>query len=1062
MTHSRRAAQVGHDPRDTPGGISEVVRIGLLGDFRVSVGARTIGERGWRLKKAKSLIKLLALAPGHRLHREQAMEWLWPDLDPKAAANNLRYALHVARRTLEPTSSAASRYLRLLGDHLALCPDGPLWVDVEAFEDAAVAARRARDPAAYRGAVDLYAGDLLPQDRYEAWAEDRREELRRLYLVLLIEMTGLYEEREEYGPAIEALSRVVASEPTREEAHAGLMRLYALSRRPQRALGQYEQLRQALREKLGTEPAATSRHLYEQIAVGRLPISPSLPSNPSLEESPRDRRHNLPALRTSFVGRERELVELKRALVMTRLLTLTGTGGCGKTRLALEVAKDLVGAYAEGVWLVELAGLSEPTLVPQALAAALTVRERPNLPLIDALVDALRTKNMLLVLDNCEHLIGAAARSVDILLSGCPRLRILATSREPLAIAGETNWQVPTLALPAPRRPLTVEELERYESARLFLERVRHRNPAFVPTPRNAPAVAEICRRLEGIPLAIELAAARVGLSVEQIAERLDDSLRVLTTGGRTTSPRQQTFRGALDWSYELLSEPEQRLFGRLSVFAGGWSLEAVEAVGAGGDIEAENVLDLLLKLADKSLVVAEATMEGRAHYRMLEPIRQYGREKLEESGKLDDVRRRHAAWFLSLAEQAEPELKRARQQAWLERLESEHDNLRAALSWALESEDAELGLRLAGALGEFWHMRGHLSEGRRWLEATLAKGDAPSASGRAKALARAGYIAWEQGDYERSVALSEESLALSRKLGDEAGVAAVLYTLGWAALFRNELEQASSLTEEAITLQREMNDTVGVARSLSILGLAVNAQHDHERAIALHEEGLALARDTEDSFAIVLSLMLGAIASLNRGDHQRTKVLLKEGLELSQRLKTMHVTAGHLHLSAALAGSQEQPVRSARLWGAGESLREAIGTILSPVEHHFYDPYLAAARAQLDEATWEAAWAEGKAMMLEEACEYALSEEKLASSTISVPKQAPADKPARGLTRREEEVAGLVAQGLTNRRVAAELSISEHTVATHVREILKKLGLRSRTQIAAWVSERRTLPKRG
>ena len=1031
----------------------------MLGDFRVSVGARIIREGEWHLRKAGSLIKLLALASGHRLHREQVMEWLWPDLDPKAAANNLRYALHIARRTLERTSSADSRYLQLLGDHLALCSDGPLWVDVESFEDAAVAARHARDPAAYRGAVDLYAGDLLPQDRYEAWAEDRREELRRLYLALLVELAGLCEERGEYGSAIDMLGKAVASEPTREEAHAGLMRLYALSGHPQRALGQYEQLRQTLREKLGTEPTATSRHLYEQIAAGRLPISPLLPSGPSVGEPPGARLHNLPPARTSFVGWERQVVEIKRMLAMTRLLTLTGTGGCGKTRLALEVVKDLVGTYVDGVWLVELAGLSEPTLVPQAIAAALAVRERPNLPLIDALVDALRTKNMLLVLDNCEHLIGAAARSADILLSGCPHLRILATSREPLAIAGETNWQVPSLALPAPRRPLTVEELGGYESARLFLERVRHRNPAFVPTPRNAPAVAEICRRLEGIPLAIELAAARIGLSVEQIAERLDDSLELLTTGGRTTSPRQQTLRGALDWSYELLSEPERKLLGRFSVFAGGWSLEAAEMVGAQGGIEREDVLDLLLKLLDKSLVVAEANGDGGMRYRMLEPIRQYGREKLEESGEINAVRRRHAAWFLSLAEQGEPELKGAQQPAWLERLEREHDNLRAALGWALEREEAELGLRLAGALGEFWHMRGHLSEGWRWLEVALTKEGAPSA--RAKALARAGYIAWEQGDYERSVALSEESLALSREVGDKVGIAAALYTLGWAALFRNELEQASSLTEEALMLQREMNDTVGVARSLSILGLAVNAQHDHERAIALHEEGLALARDAEDSFAIVLSLMLGAIASLNRGDHQRTKVLLKDGLELSQRLKTMHVTAGHLHLSAALAGSQEQPVRSARLWGAAEALREAIGTILSPVEHHFYDPYIDAARAQLDEATWEAAWAEGEAMMLEEACEYALSEEKLVPSTIYVPEQAPADKPAHGLTRREEEVAGLVARGLTNRRVAAELSISEHTVATHVREILKKLGLRSRTQIAAWASERRTLPKR-
>jgi DNA-binding CsgD family transcriptional regulator/tetratricopeptide (TPR) repeat protein len=344
--------------------------------------------------------------------------------------------------------------------------------------------------------------------------------------------------------------------------------------------------------------------------------------------------------------------------------------------------------------------------------------------------------------------------------------------------------------------------------------------------------------------------------------------------------------------------------------------------------------------------------------------------------------------------------------------------------------------------------MRGHLSEGRRWLEAALANRDAPEAA-RAKALSQAGYIAWEQGDYERSVTLSEESLTFSRKLGDKPSAATALYTLAWAALFSNELEQASTLAEEALKLQRETNDTVGVVRTLLILGLAAVGQHDHERAVALHEETLALARQEEDDFAIVLSLGLGQIASLGLGDYQRVRALLKDGLDLSQRLKMMHLTAANLHAAALLAGVRAQPVRAARLWGAAESLRGAIGTILSPWERHAYGPYIDAARAQLDETAWEAAWAEGRAMTLEEAVEYALPEEEPVSPATFTP-ELPSSKPASKLTDREEEVAFLVARGLTSRQIAAELSISEHTVDTHVRKILKKLGLRSRTQINA------------
>jgi DNA-binding SARP family transcriptional activator len=542
----------------------------LLGGFSVSVGARVLEENAWRLKNAAALVKLLALAPDHRLHREQVMDLLWPESGRKAASNSLRRVLHSARGALGPV--AGSRYLASKDDSLLLCPDSSLWVDLEAFEEAGATARRGRDPAAYRAALDLYAGELLPADRYEGWAEEKRGALRRLYLDLLVELARAYEERGDLGRAVETLRMAVAKEPTLEEAHFGLMSLYALLGRESEALVQYERLREALSGHLGMEPGTRTRSLHEDIAAGRFPTSPRQHAGSSRVEPPGASKHNLPAPRSSFVGRDRELIEIKRNLAMTRLLTLTGAGGCGKTRLSLEVARDLVGAYPDGVWLVELAPLSEGELVPKALAEAVGTQEQPGRPITEVLVHSMRTKEQLLIVDNCEHLIEATALLVDVLLDTCPRLRILATSREPLDVAGELNWPVPSLSVPD-GQPSTVEEVEGYESVRLFVERAHHRNPSFSLTPQNAPAVARICGRLEGIPLAIELAAARVGLSVEQIAERLDDSLGLLSAGSRIASPRQRTLRGTLDWSHALLGEPERRLFRRLSVFAGGWRL---------------------------------------------------------------------------------------------------------------------------------------------------------------------------------------------------------------------------------------------------------------------------------------------------------------------------------------------------------------------------------------------------------------------------------------------------------------------------------------------------------
>jgi predicted ATPase/DNA-binding SARP family transcriptional activator/DNA-binding CsgD family transcriptional regulator len=1049
----------------------EAVRVRMLGGFSVSVGLRTIEENQWRLRKAGHLIKLLALDPGHRLEREQVMDVLWPDLSLEAAYNNLRYALHVARRTLEPDPDLASRYLQLQGNQVALYPGGSLWVDVEAFEDAAATAHRARDPTTYRAALDLYAGDLLPWDRYEPWAEDRRERLRRTYLALLVELAGLHEERKEYGLAIEALRRVLASEPTHEGAHVGLMRLYALCGQRREALGQYERLLEVLSREFGEEPGAASRRLHEQIVAGTFP--PSLEDRPPEEPTPNP--HNLPAAASSFVGREREMLEVKRLLSTTQLLTFTGAGGSGKTRLALEMAKDLVGAYPDGAWLVELAGLSEGApLVPQAVAAALNVREQPGRPLTATLVEALRSKRMLMVLDNCEHLVDACARLVGAILGSCPHVRVVVTSRQALGVAGEATWQVASLAVPDDVGHLpAMESLSRYEAVRLFVERARSRLSTFDLTSGNARAVVEVCRRLEGIPLAIELAAAQVGrLSVEQMAARLGSSLKLLTGGGRTAPPRQQTMRATLAWSHELLSEPERKLFGRLSVFAGGCTLEAAEVVGGAGDgVEPEDVLELLSGLVDKSLVAEEASGNGatriKTRFKILEPVRQYARERLEESGEADAIQRRHAAWFLALAAQAESGLRE--QGAWLERLETEHDNLRAALQWSLDPEAAAepeeragLGLRLAAALaqGRFWSAYG-LSEGLGWLERGLARSSSSPPSVRIKALNEAGWLAAWQGDYEKGVPLLEESFAISKELEDKPIVAASLTQLGVAVTHQGDHGRVEALREEAEALRRELSDPHAIAHLLVFLGLAALDAGDYERLVALYEESLDLFREVGDLRGIGICLNSMGLAALDEGDYERAAALLEESLHVLRELRDKVGTIYCLLGVAGVASSQGRPARAARLWGAAEALQEDVGLLLSPFHHSHYDyeGHLATARSLLDEAAWQAAWAQGRAMTPEQAIEYALgTEEPPTVPTVLAAQQEPpvASRQPVVLSRREQEVALLIGRGLANRRIAEELGISKRTVDNHVAKILRKLGLSSRSQVAESIRTQR------
>jgi predicted ATPase/class 3 adenylate cyclase len=780
-------------------------------------------------------------------------------------------------------------------------------------------------------------------------------------------------------------------------------------------------------------------------------ITPDLPSDFPPLRSLATLPHNLPVQVTSFIGREQEMAELRQRLGVrqavslsgppdrqanslphSRLVTLTGPGGTGKTRLSLQAAAELLDAFPDGVWLVELAALADPAYVPQEVAAALRVREEPGTALPLTLAYHLQFRELLLVLDNCEHLVAACAELVDLLLRNCPRLRVLATSREGLGIAGETTVLVRSLPVPDPRTWLMVKDqvsmidagsrqpstldprsstLLEYEAVRLFVDRAVAVSPSFQITDRNAAAVVQICSRLDGIPLAIELAAARVrALTAEQIAARLDDRFRLLTGGSRTALPRQQTLRALIDWSHDLLSVPEQILLRRLSVFVDGWTLEAAAAVCACGarvkcevssvkrdDIRPEfstlntqhstlplaegDVLDLLLQLVNKSLVLVEEQAEA-VRYRLLDTIRQYARDKLLESGEAAALRERQWEWFVALAERADGELHRAQQAAWLERLETEYENLRAALEWSVEG-DGERALRMAAALWRFWLMHGHLSEGRGWLERVIAGGEHATRA-FASVLHGAGALACQQEDLRAAGALLERSVALWRALGDSREVASSLVWLGRVPLGAREHAAARALFEESLRLFRKTGDEGGVARSLNNLGEVARDEGDYLRAATLYAESLELGRQTGHQGMVAISLHnLGQVA-LHREQYSEAGNLFRESLRLFQELGDKRAIGACLAGLAAVclglaSGESDAPgarvYRAARLLGAARALLEAIGAPLPPVDRAAYERCVEVVRARLGDEQFAVAWGDGQRLTVEGAVVEALGD---------------------------------------------------------------------------------------
>jgi predicted ATPase/class 3 adenylate cyclase len=819
--------------------------------------------------------------------------------------------------------------------------------------------------------------------------------------------TGVAEERDGdyFGPPVNRVARLMSA------AHGGQVLL---------SLPTQELVRDQL-------PGGTSlrdlgeyrlKDLFRPERVFQL-LAPGLPSELPPLRSLAAYRNNLPLQPTPLIGREKEVSEVCDLLRgdETRLLTLTGPGGIGKTRLALQAAADLLDDFPDGTFFAPLATLTEPELFLSAVAEMLGVRETGEQSLFESLKDYLHERRMLLLLDNFEQVLGAAP-AVTEMLAVAPGLKVLATSRAPLGLYGQMEYAVPPLSVPDVKHLPDLKILSQYEAVRLFIERAKAAKVDFEVTDESAPAVAEICVRLDGLPLAIELAAARIKmLPPKAMLQRLTSRLKLLTGGARDLPERQRTLRATIEWSFALLDEGEQLIFGRLAVFSGGRTLEAIDAIcDSEGDLPVD-AFEGVSSLLNKSLLRQEEGPNGEPRFVMLETVHEFAREKLGQSAEAEQIKRVHAQYFLTLAEEGYPELKGANQLEWLERLEAEHDNMRAALSWALERNEVEVALRMGGALWVFWAMRGYQSEGRRWLEQALAMEGLVSPEVPAMALAGAGTLADHQGDYDRAQQACQEGLELLANQAREASEAKLLLLacLGWVASEREEHEQAKQFFEEGLALSREISDTYWLATSLSNLAVVSHSRGDYQKATELYEQSMDLYREQGDKQGLAHCQNNLAMVVSSQGDLGRAGMLTGESVALLRELgATGDVSIGlcnlgwialfQNHLSraadlyreslsfawdtgvnpvvqrtlegfACLAGARGHAERAAQLWGAAQTLHETKGI---PRDIDFLaeaDARIFAVRSGMGEQTWEEAWHKGRTMALDEAVSYALEE---------------------------------------------------------------------------------------
>lgn len=796
---------------------------------------------------------------------------------------------------------------------------------------------------------------------------------------------------------------------------------------------------------------------------------------------------NLPIQLTSFIGRESALVELRHNLSRARLLTLSGPGGCGKTRLALQLAGELTTDFPDGLWFVDLVPLADSSLVAQKVMSAAGVREQADRSAQETLTGFFAAKRSLLVLDNCEHLIEGVAGLVDTLLRTTAELTVLTTSREALRLTGEVVWPVSPLSVPSGDRMRTAAEIRASDAVHLFTDRVALSQPGFKLTDENATSVAAICRQLDGLPLAIELAAPRIAsLSPSQFLARLGDRLNLVSRSSRTAPAKQQTLEATFDWSYQLLTEVQRMLFRRLAVFSAPFSLEAVEAVCSGEGIAADDVLYLIGELVEKSLVVAEHGAGDELRYRLLETVRRYALSRLRELGDDRYVQQRLVQFCISVAEHAAERLHTPDALLWMDLLDDQEDNLRSVLGWC-KTHDPPSGLKLASLLVEYWDLRGRLTEGRKWLAEFLSLNQAGNEA-RANALAGTGLLAWRQGDNTSAQNQYEECLAIGRLTRNRGLEARGLRGLGDAVLGLGEYGRADALCRESLEIFRSLGDAAETAQTLSRLGNAAFNQADRAKSLPFYEESLALYRQLGDRVGIANQLWSLSTVRLLAGEIASGRLLVDECLDIRTEIKdelgipyarimvgyaAMHVgdlLSGQIELCAGLSRMQELGDRwgiattlqfmsglavfaskwgdAVRLAGASEAVRASIGAQPLPSVQSVAEPWLASARRRLPVQEADRAYREGRQMTTDSAVAFALGLFEPIQMRVAHPGAA-----GHGLSRRELQVATLVSEGHTNREIGRRLFISERTVDNHVEHILEKLQFRSRAQIGAWLA---------
>ena len=957
-------------------------------------------------RKAVALLAYLALERGqHR--RESLSALLWPDYDQSKAFTNLRHTLWEIQQSLGEGWLNADREKTGLNDR------ADIWLDVQEFESLFAQSHAQNDSSLriplFVEATKLYRNHFLngfslkDAPSFNEWAFAKSEDLRCQLAGVLTRLSEDYCALGQAEKAIPYARRLITLDPLNESAHCHLMNIYVQAGQHDAALKQYQTCEELLRKELNLDPQPETYALYKQIRKGEL--KPDLVVKSAKTTA---RKHNLPLYLTTFVGREKEINDVIRLLEKARIVSLIGTGGVGKTRLSIQSANKLLNTYNDGVWLVELAPILDPTLVPRTTVIAVGLRGEPEQPVIDRLCEHLREKHMLVILDDCGHLIEACAHMADKILHAAPHVHILVSSREALGIAGEVTYPVPSLELPDINHLPPVGALSQCEAIRLFIDRATSAVPAFTVTNENASFLAQICCRLDGIPLAIELAAAKVRvLSVKQIAERLDQRFRLLTGGSRTALERHQTLRATINWSYNLLTPSEQTLFRRLSVFTGGWRLEAAEAIcsdePSASVVRSEDILNLLEQLINKSLVVVEE-QEGETRYHFLETIREYALEKLSGSGEEQKVRNRHLDFFISLAEEGERHYRSREQSFWFRAMERERDNFRGALDYVLHSNQPETSLRFIGAAFWLWFFQGPWSEGQAWVEVALAQAANERTLAKAKALMALGLLQFSQSDHpaaqaalEKSLAiwqeldatwwsafvldflgltmrrqnreaghLFQESLRLAQATNDEWLLAFSLWHLGENELHLKKLFEAKRLLDESLTISRTLGDKMLQNEALRALGEISEAEQDYRRAIDLYKESLAIIQELHDVTNIsVLYFNVGRASQL-AGENKKAEGYFMDALLWSRRLGKKEGVLRALAGLGVVAEARGEAERALRLLIASQALYANLGFNFPPNQSAWLQRHLESARAQLNAEQFAAAWAEGKKMTLD------------------------------------------------------------------------------------------------